>query len=295
MGMLFHALLAAAIGPFTHLLAGLLIAGVSACAPMPKPQPLPPGITRSAIAPPDHDSSPPLAYLTAGDPAAPRLIYVHGTPGDAAAFTNYLRAPIPGHESISIDRPGFGDSRSPRDRRPAVPAFADQARAIAPLLVERQGRWPILIGHSLGGPIIARVAADSPDRVGGLVILAGSLDPDLEEWKWYNRVADLPFVKPLLPRDLRTSNDEVRAARDETALLAPLLGRITCPVVIVHGTRDSLVPVANVDYMRAMLTNAASVEVILLEGQDHFIPWSAEPTVREAIQRAIGLSAQRQP
>ncbi|MCA9309752.1 MAG: alpha/beta hydrolase [Phycisphaerales bacterium] len=220
-----------------------------------------------------------VSYLVAGDPEAQRIVYVHGTPGSASAFLDYLLEPEPGFEHLTYDRPGFGET-TPGD---VVTSFASQARALEPLLVKRDGRGTILVGHSLGGPIIAQAAAMFPDRVAGLVILAGSLDPGLEKLRWYNHVADWMLVRWALPRSLRHSNDEVLDARRETELLAPLLPGITCPVTIVHGDRDGLVPVANVDYMQAELTGAR-VETVIIHGEDHFIPWTQEDVIREAIR-----------
>ena len=141
----------------------------------------PPGVSRGMM---DTNTQLTVSYITSSlnTPDQSRLIYVHGTPGDATAFTADLQNPIEGFESISVDRPGLGQST------PKVPALTleDQANAIEPFLIEQGGRWPILIGHSMGGPIIAQVAGMYPDRVGGLVIIAGALDLELEEWKWYS-------------------------------------------------------------------------------------------------------------
>lgn len=227
------------------------------------------------------DGGAPGSYLRAGDADAPRLIYVHGSPGDAKAFADDLVEPVPGFESVSMDRPGFGTLR----HTGPVNSFEKQARAIEPLLVQRDGQWPILIGHSLGGPIVARVAADFPDRVGGLVIVAGSLDPGLEELRWFNHVAAIPPVRWILPGAIKTSNAEMFAAVNETTELAGVLGRVRCPVAIVHGTQDGLVPVANVDYTRRMLTNAAAVRVDVLDDQGHFLVWNRAG--RAAIRQAI--------
>ncbi|MEO1584051.1 MAG: alpha/beta hydrolase [Planctomycetota bacterium] len=223
----------------------------------------------------------PLSYLREGDASMPRLIYVHGSPSDATSFADDLLDPLPGFESISIDRPGYGDA----SHTGTVESFAEQAAAIEPLLVERGGRWPILVGHSLGGPIIARAAADYPGRVGGLVIVAGSLDPELEQPRWFNYLADAPPVRWLLPKMIRVSNDEMLAAPRETKLLEDVLTRVRCPVAIVHGTRDGLVPYANVAYTQRQLTNAASITVTTLEGEGHFLVWKDEG--REAIRDAI--------
>ena len=220
-----------------------------------------------------------VSYLRAGDVDAPNVIYVHGTPGDATAFADLLLTPVDGLNSIAVDRPGFGKTTPLLARV----SYEDQARAIEPLLVERDGRWPILVGHSLGGPIVARVAADNPDRVGGLVIVAGSLDPELEDPKWFNTLARR--VPAIVPGVMRRSNDEILAAPDETRALEGVLDRVRCPVVIIHGTEDGLVPVENVRFMQRRFVNARSVETTILDGEGHFILWSHDDLIREAVAR----------
>jgi pimeloyl-ACP methyl ester carboxylesterase len=224
-----------------------------------------------------------ISYLRAGEDAAPRLIYVHGTPGSATNFNAYLHDPVPGWEAISIDRPGFGQTQ------PRIPSSSleEQARLIEPVLVERNGRWPILIGHSLGGPIVCRVAADYPDRVGGLVILSGSMDPDLERVWWIQRFADFAFMPYLIPRALRNANQEVLPLRDELRELEPLLANIDCPIVIVHSRDDSLVQYENVHFMQRAFSGDRIAALHELNGKDHFVPWNAQHTVRQAILDAI--------
>ncbi len=212
---------------------------------------------------------------------APRLIYVHGTPGDANAFRSYVQSPIPGFESISIDRPGFGRTRP---RRPAL-TLREQAECIEPFLVQRGGRWPVLIGHSLGGPIVAQVAADYPGRVGGLVILSGSLDPAEEKVAWYQCIANLPVIAYMIPRFLRNSNRELLPMKAELESLQPRLAGIACPVIILHAPDDILVPFSNVAFMERNFPTGQIVDTVVLEGKNHFIPWNAETDVRSAVER----------
>lgn len=217
--------------------------------------------------------------LVAGDDLDPRVIYIHGTPGDATAWADYLVSPIADLHAIAIDRPGFGFSTPAR----AFTRFEDQAAVIEPLLVQRDGRWPIIVGHSLGGPIAARVAADYPDRVGGLVLLAASLDPSEEETKWYNHAVST--LRPMFPKAIRHSNDEIVAGRRETNALAKVLANVRCPVIIIHGSKDHLVPIGNATYSKSALTHAEYVDVQELAGEGHFLPWKREKEVRSAIEQ----------
>jgi pimeloyl-ACP methyl ester carboxylesterase len=224
-----------------------------------------------------------LSYLQAGNSKAPRLILVHGTPGAASGWSEYLMNPPPGADVVALDRPGFGDS-GPEG---AVTSLEAQAAAVYALF-PADGRRVVLLGHSLGGPIVARVAAEHPDRVSAVVLLAASLDPALEEINPMQWVGTWTAVRWALPRAIRNANAELIALKPELQSLATLLPKITAPVLIVHGTKDNLVPVANVPFMQAGLTSARCVKTQLLEGQNHFLPWNSTGIVRQAIAWALG-------
>lgn len=57
--------------------------------------------------------------------------------------------------------------------QPALPGpfFETQRRAVAEYLREQGLEKPILVGHSLGGVLALAVAADVPERVGGVVVV----------------------------------------------------------------------------------------------------------------------------
>ena len=223
-----------------------------------------------------------ISYLRAGDATGPRIVLVHGTPGSATAWADYLLDPPAGLELVALDRPGFGQS-GPAG---AMVSLEAQAAAIVALL-PADGRPVVLLGHSLGGPIVARVAAEHPTRVTAVVLLAASLDPALEEIHPMQWVGAWPPVRALLPRVLRNANAELMALKPELEALALLLPRITAKVLIVHGTQDDLVPVANVAFMQAHLSGSRCVRTLLLEGRNHFLPWNSADVVRDALRQAL--------
>jgi pimeloyl-ACP methyl ester carboxylesterase len=227
-----------------------------------------------------------VSYLRAGDPRAPRLILVHGTPGSATAWSDYLTDPPPGLEVVALDRPGFGRS-GPEGAMPGLP---EQAAAVIALL-PADGRPVVLLGHSLGGPVVAwaaaQLAVDQPQRVLGLVLLSASLDPAQEDIHPMQFVGAWAPVRWLLPRVIRNANSELMALKPELEALGALLPAIRSKVVIVHGTQDDLVPVANVPYMQARLTGARCVQTTLLPGLNHFLPWNSAAAVRGAVQQAL--------
>ncbi|MEM8800620.1 MAG: alpha/beta hydrolase [Pseudomonadota bacterium] len=209
-----------------------------------------------------------LSYLHAGDPNGQPVIFVHGTPGSAGAWVDMFSvSPDDRFFLMSVDRPGFGKTTPNK----VVRSLADQVRAIG-ALIERSEKPVILVGHSLGGPVVAWAAAEYPQKISGIVIAAGSLDPGLEKIHPAQYLGNAWPVSALLPNNLRVANRELLALKPELEMLADMLPDIRSDVIIVHGTRDKLVPYENVPFMQRGLSNAASLQIITLEGQNHFLP-----------------------
>ncbi|HEY8503916.1 MAG TPA: alpha/beta hydrolase, partial [Gemmataceae bacterium] len=99
----------------------------------------------------------------------------------------------------------------------------------------------------------------------------------------WNHAARLPPASWFLPRRWRVSNAEMFALRDELERLSGRLKEIRCPVTILHGRDDWLVPPRNAEYLRDRLTGAKRVRLILLANARHKLPLTREPDVRRAI------------
>jgi pimeloyl-ACP methyl ester carboxylesterase len=113
--------------------------------------------------------------------------------------------------------------------------------------------------------------------------VAGSIDPELEpDETWFRAPLATPFLSWILPRSLRSSNEEIYQLAPELEEMIPLWSTIKCPVTIIQGKKDSLVPAANADFAKKMLVNAP-VEFVFKEDMDHFVPWSNPELIRSAI------------
>lgn len=219
----------------------------------------------------------------------PMIVFVHGSPGGWHNFLNYLvddelvkRARL-----VALDRPGFGGS----DRGQAEPSQAVQAAAVAALLRENQNaQKPILVGHSLGGPVIARVAMDYPELVGRVVMIAPSIDPALEKTKWFQIPAQWRLINWLIPIDLLTTNREILPLKGELEQMLSMWPQITAPTTVINGTKDELVPYGNALFAKEKIVSAP-VEIIRLEDQNHFIVWSHHVLIRDYLVRCLEEAA----
>jgi len=227
-----------------------------------------------------------MHYVEAGDSLKPLVLFIHGSPGSLSAFIDFLAdsSLLKKALLITADRPGFGYSNFGL----AEHSLQKQAEALKPILESHKKNRPIiLVGHSLGGPLIARMAADYPDLVDGLIIVAGSIDPALEPNEtWFRAPLATPFLSWILPRSFRASNDEIYQLKPQLEEMLPLWASIKCPVTVIQGGKDSLVDPRNADFAKKMLINA-KIEFILPPNVDHFIPWSNPELIDAAIERML--------
>ena len=222
-----------------------------------------------------------IHFLRAGHKGGQRVIFIHGTPGEAAGWADFLLSVPEGVEYFAIDRPGFGGSEPDT----AQPSLVRQAAALEPLLETPDKRPVVLVGHSFGGPVVAQAAVLFPDRVKAIVILAGSLDPGQENIHPLQYVGEWWGIRHILPRSLRNANLEILGLEPELRRLAPNLSRIRSSVTIIHGTDDKLVPIANVDWMEPRFNGASKVDIVTLPDQGHFLPWERRSEIQDLLAR----------
>lgn len=210
-----------------------------------------------------------LSVLAAGHPGGQRVIFVHGSPGLGEEWSRFLASVPKGRFYLAPDRPGFGESGD----QPVTDLRA-QAEAIAPLLGAEPQPPVVLVGYSYGGPVALQLAADRPDRVGGLLLIGAAADPGLEVSHPLQELAALDFFQRMLPSELANSNAELLSLREGLERLAPDLSHLNIATTIIQGTRDTLVPPANADYLKSRLPAEPGPATVMIEGADHFLPWT---------------------
>jgi pimeloyl-ACP methyl ester carboxylesterase len=69
--------------------------------------------------------------------------------------------------------------------------------------------------------------------------------------------------------------------------MLPLWKNITCNVTVIQGNKDDLVSPANTDFARKMLVNASSVDYVIKDEMNHFVPWQHPELIRSAVIRIL--------
>jgi pimeloyl-ACP methyl ester carboxylesterase len=226
-----------------------------------------------------------INFASIGNDSLPTVIFLHGAPGSLSAFIDFLSNTNLNTKAklVSIDRPGYGYS----DFGNSEPSLTKQAELIKPILENFNSTPTILVGHSLGAPIAAKIAMIYPDLVNGLILVAPSIDPELEpDETWFRMPLHTPFLRWMLPKSIRVTNDEIYFLKDELELMLPDWPSIKVPVTVIHGKEDNLVPPDNAVFAQNKLVNA-SVTIMMIEGVNHFIPWTHPYLIENAIIKHI--------
>ncbi|HMK24842.1 MAG TPA: alpha/beta hydrolase [Chitinophagaceae bacterium] len=212
-----------------------------------------------------------IHYAISGNADRPTLVFIHGSPGSWFHYMKYmwdedLRKK---YRIVSIDRPGFGFS----DYGKAI-HLQDQCKLLLPVLQSLKGDQPMfLCGHSYGGPVVAKLAADAPSLFKTIVITSGSIDPSQEKKETWRHIMDKKPFFWFLPGAFQPSNTELLYLKEDLKPLASDLDKITTNVVFIHGDKDDWVPIENIAYSQKKMVHASSITIDTLKGAGHQIPW----------------------
>ncbi len=218
------------------------------------------------------------------------LVFVHGSPGGAGIWAAQFKSALTNANLMAYDRPGFGGSL-PRRKQPHL---QEQADALLTLPAFTAANRVLLVGHSYGSPIVLLAALEHPDKIGGVLLLGGDVDPELERPWVVQYFFGWRVTSWLLPRAWRQCNREMLTIRADLTGMQKLLPDLSVPVVMLHGDRDPLVPVENVAWLERQLAapgKSGLFTKIILPGVNHFIPWEHPAEVERAIRRLEEMAA----
>ena len=127
--------------------------------------------------------------LGPGRPDAPALLLLHGTGAATHSWRDLLPRLARRFDVIAPDLPGHGFTGMPPADRLSLPGMASALAA----LLRALGRAPsLLVGHSAGAAIAARMALDGGCSPAGVVGLNGAwLPPGGSAGRWFSPAAKL--------------------------------------------------------------------------------------------------------
>jgi esterase len=267
-----------------------------------------------------------LHYLEWGSPGAPAVVCVHGYTSSAQAFNALARRLLDRYHVVALDVRGHGESAwSKSGAYQYGDQVADLAAAVDKLGLSRFA----LIGTSMGGIIAMAYAGAYPDRLTHLVIndigpdvetgseritqMVGSRPDEfatLEDAMAYRRqmspivagrslddqselalgvLRQRPDRRWIWKMDPEYVRQRIKRGAPQRPALWPVLGRVSCPTMVVWGTDSDVVSEAQA---RRMVETLPSGELVVVPGVGH-APTLVEPAVLTALERFLPVAASR--
>ena len=227
-----------------------------------------------------------IRYIEVGEEDKPMILFVHGAPGSSKDYIKYLQDTdlVANARLIAVDRPGYGYSGFGK----AMTSIEKQAACIAPILDLNKNSKPVLlVGHSYGGPVVARLAMDYPDKANGpMLMLAPGIDPDNERLFWFNKPFNWWGLRWLLPRSMRTANYEKISHSAELQLMKPLWDTLQNRTTFIHGYPDWIVPIENSQFGVKMMANA-EVDSLFDKDMNHLMIWNRYELVKAQLLKML--------
>ena len=201
-------------------------------------------------------------FIPAGE-GAPALVVMHGWGGNAEMM---LPLAVPLHAAgfalLLLDARCHG--RSADDSFASLPRFAEDIEAGLGWLAaqpEVDGGRLGIIGHSVGAGAALLVASRRPE-VGAVVSLAAFAHPALMMRRWLasKNIPHWPvgaYILAYVQRVIGYRFDDIAPCRT--------IARVSCPVLLVHGQDDAMVPADEARQIHAAAVGDA-VELLVIPG-----------------------------
>lgn len=235
-----------------------------------------------------------VAYEQAGPAGAPVVVLLHGSPGGKRDFGTIVPRLAKAYRVIVPDLPGFGDSE--RDIRDY--SFRAHARYVLELLDELGIDDAHVVGFSMGGGVALSMADLAPRRVRSITLLSSIGVQEMELLGDYGlnhavhgaQLAALWGLRELTPNfgwldDAMLGVPYARNFYDsDQRPLRAILSRWPGPMLIVHGTRDPLVPVQAAREHARLVPQSE----LVITPESHFMVFMEGPKIADTIGKFLG-------
>lgn len=215
-----------------------------------------------------------INYIRYGNKEKQAAVLLHGW-GQNIQMMKPVGDRLTDYDVIILDLPGFGQSEEPKEAW----HLNDFVQMIYELLKSLNISNPILIGHSFGGKIALLYASAHPTKK---LILFGSpfkvkKNPQSLKVKALKKLKKMPGLNKLTETmkkhmgstDYRSATPMMRdiLVKHVNTDITENVKKIKCPTIIIWGTNDVAVPIADAYDLESLIKDSA---VIPYEGCTHY-------------------------
>jgi pimeloyl-ACP methyl ester carboxylesterase len=222
-----------------------------------------------------------------GDRNGPDFVLVHGIGVSARSYGPTAAALAEHGDVYLVDLPGYG--RSPRPDLDM--SIADHARVLADFLGDRQLDHPVVVGHSMGTQVVVEVAADFPDLLDHIALIAPVLAPDARTLSkaarllFRNGLREPPAVTLMAMNDYLFRAGVGYMIQQTPHLLGmhleDLTSRVSAKTLVICGEQDPIVPL---EWGRLLARSFAQGWFVTVPGP-HATMFAAPELIAEHVDR----------
>lgn len=242
-----------------------------------------------------------------GEADAPVFVLVHGI-GMGHRYWSELADALARHGRVlALDLPGFGAAPEPDGPQTMSESGAYLAELIE---AERFSAPVVLVGHSMGTQIVAETAAQRPELVSSVVLIAPTVNPRERSAfvQAIRLVADPSLLRPrvvalgirsYLQAGPRWYFKKLRQMLDHRLEL--VLSDVAAPTLVIRGEHDRLAPKPWAEQVTRMLPNGRYAEVpdrgheTMVTAGDRVADLVARHARGEAVGREVARVSQPEP
>jgi pimeloyl-ACP methyl ester carboxylesterase len=193
-----------------------------------------------------------IYYAYSSDSTKPILLLIHGAPGAWFGYKEFFRdsSLLKKYQIIAVDRAGYNKSKVKET------SISRQADVLKFLLKIHNHQKVSVLGRSYGAAIAVKLAADNPELIENLLLIAPACDPNKEKFWWFSKPVNTKFSRFFLPSFANRASDEKFVHREELEKILPDWRKIKCPVTIIQGGKDWIIDNSNGHFVDSVLVNA---------------------------------------
>lgn len=213
------------------------------------------------------------------------VLLIHGWGSSIKPWAPILNG-FQGYRVIALDLPGCGDS----DILKTDWGIDDYCDFIIKFMKTLEIENPIMVGHSHGGRICLKMAADGMAEPDKLILFGSAGIPAKKTFKKQIRIYSFKFIKRMLTLPIIKNYTEglLQAAREHFGSadyksapevmrktmvrvigvdLRDVMHKINCPTLLIWGDKDTETPLSNAKFMEKAIKDCG---LCVIEGAGHF-------------------------
>lgn len=214
------------------------------------------------------------------DSLKPTIVFVHGTPGSALDFKEYLSDSLLNTKAnlIAYDRIGYNY----RDKNRTQASILFERNLLADLLKNLPENNTVLVGYSYGGPVALAIT----EPLKKLILLAPAAIGKEEVVPWAIHFYQWELTRWMLPKIWKMASIEKLAHEKDLKKFEKNWVLNKNQILCIQGDEDQIVPYANSLALKSMFPST-QFQLKTLEGAGHGLIWSEFASIKNELLKSI--------